>query len=90
MYLLIRLRCRRIRLMIANTNCIVNKVAAAKSKLRFIHQQLSAGTSKPVVQVNSHAPTKCSRCREKNRPIPGRRKKLLMKKSGRTKLKTCQ
>ena len=74
--------------MSATTNCIVNKVTAANSKFRFIHQQLSAGTSKPVAQVKSHAPTKCSRCNEMNRPIPGRSKKLLMKKSGRTKLKT--
>jgi len=74
--------------MSANTNCIINKVATAKGKLCFIHQPLSAGTSKPVVQVKSHPPTKCSRRSEKNRPTPGRSKKLLMKKRGRTKLKT--
>src|SRR6266571_583020 len=88
-FLLVSFRCRRIRLISATTNCIVNRVTAAKSKFRFIHQQLSAGTSKPFAQVKSHAPTKCSRCNEKNRPIPGRRKKLLTKKSGSTKLKTA-
>src|SRR5207247_7016556 len=89
-FLLVRFRCRRIRLMSARTSCMANKAAAAKGKLRFIHQQLSAGTSKPVVQVKSHAPTKCSRCSEMNRPIPGRRKKLLTKKSGTIKPKTCR
>src|SRR5438552_3078680 len=83
-------RCSKMRLISATTNCIVNNEAAAKTKLRFIHQQLSAGTTKPVVQVKSHAPTKCSRCNEKNRPIPGRRKKLLTKKSGTIKPKTCR
>src|SRR5438552_2023110 len=34
--------------------------------------KLSAGTTKPVAQLTSHAATKCSRCSEMNRPIPGR------------------
>ncbi|PYK62546.1 MAG: hypothetical protein DME21_05950 [Verrucomicrobia bacterium] len=86
----VRFRSSRIRLVRAKTNCVVNKEETAKSQLRFIHQQLSAGTSKPVAQVKTHAPTKCSRCMEKKRPIPGRRQKLLRKKSGRTMLNICQ
>src|SRR6266513_6189926 len=51
----VRFRSSRIRLVSARTNCVVNKQETAKSQLRFIHQQLSAGTSKPVAQVKSHA-----------------------------------